>query len=384
MNSERDIAARVAALPETIAAYREVILANLVMLGEIPAPTFHERERIDFLRQRFTESGLQNVSYDEVGNGAALLPGTEGGRNILVTAHADTPFPASVDHSLSLYPERVIGPAVADNSLGLSMIATLPMVLELLDIRLRSNLVLVGAVRSLGRGDLGGLRFFLANSGLPLDAAIAVEGVELGRLNYASMASIDAEIRCHVHSDSVGEGDSRSSAVYVLNRVIQRLCDLVPPQDLVLGAVEGGTAFKTQARSASLRMELHQASNRQLEELGHGIDALVEETAAETGAEVRFEIMARSNAGGLDPQHPLVQQARAIIEALGVEPSKGCCSSTASCFIDRGIPGLVIGITRGRHLNEADEEIAIEPIFKGVAQLVGVLLAIDGGCCDRH
>jgi len=373
----------VARLPSSLEGYREIILANLVMIGEIPAPTFHEQARIDFLQQRFTESGLQNVCCDEVGNGAAVLPGSEGNRNILVSAHADTPFPATIEHTLSLYPERVIGPGIADNSLGLSMIATLPMLLDFLDIQLRSNLILMGASRSLGRGDLAGLRFFLTNSSVPIAAGLSVEGVQLGRLNYASQASIDAEITCRI-ADVQGRGADRSSAVLVLNKVIQRLCELVGPDDLVLGSVEGGTAFKTPARNAVLRIELQQNSNDKLTGLVRSIDAIVEDIAAQTGAQLRFEIIARSNAGGLHPQHPLVENARTILSALGVEPSKDCHSTAASCFNDQDIPGLVIGITRGHHLNQPDEEIEIEPVFSGIAQLIGLLMAVDGGCCDGH
>jgi di/tripeptidase len=338
-----DLQEFVARLPASLQGYREIILANLVMIGEIPAPTFHERARIDFLQQRFTESGLQNVSSDEVGNGAAVLPGTEGNRNILVSAHADTPFPATFEHTLSLYPERVIGPGIADNSLGLSMIATLPMLLDFLDIRLRSNLILMSATRSLGRGDLA------------------------GRI-----------------ADVQGRDADRSSALLVLNQVIQRLCELVGPEHLVLGSVEGGTAFKTPARNAVLRIELQQESNDRLTGLVRGIDAIVEDISAQTGAQLRFEIIARSNAGGLAPQHPLVENARSIITGLGVEPSKDRHSTAASCFNDQGIPGLVIGITRGHHLNQPDEEIEIEPVFRGIAQLIGILMAIDGGCCDGH
>ncbi len=384
MDDNSDLQEFVARLPASLEAYREIILANLVMMGEIPAPTFHEQARIDFLQQRFTESGLHNVSCDEVGNGAAVLPGTEGHKNILVSAHADTPFASTVDHTLSIYPERVIGPGIADNSLGLSMIATLPMLLEYLDVRLRSNLILMGATRSLGRGDLAGLRFFLANSSVPIAAGLSVEGVQLGRLDYASQASIDAEITCRIEDEPSGGDGERASAVLVLNQVIQRLCELVPANSLVLGSIEGGTAFKTPARKAALRIELQQDSNQKLTELSRSIEAIVEDVAAQTGAQVRFEIIARSQAGGLDPQHPLVEQASTILKTVGVEPSKGCCSTAASCFNDQGVPGLVIGVTYGHNLNQPEEEIEIAPVFRGIAQLIGILMAIDGGCCDGH
>ena len=88
---------------------KETILANLVMISEIPSPTFSEQRRVQFLTDRFDEYGLQNCSTDEVDNAIGILPGTEGERNILVVAHLDTNFDNTVDHTISVETDRVIG-----------------------------------------------------------------------------------------------------------------------------------------------------------------------------------------------------------------------------------------------------------------------------------
>lgn len=72
---------------------REILLANAMMIGEIPSPTNQEDQRITFLSNRFTEEGLQNISIDEAGNCMAMLPGSVGEKNILICAHADTVLP---------------------------------------------------------------------------------------------------------------------------------------------------------------------------------------------------------------------------------------------------------------------------------------------------
>jgi len=43
---------------------------------------------------------------------------------------------------------------------------------------------------------------------------------------------------------------------------------------------------------------------------------------------------------------------------------------------------VTVGITHGDnyHLNNAKMEI--EPMFKGIAQVLGILMAIDSGVCD--
>jgi putative aminopeptidase FrvX len=68
----------------------EIVLANLVMISEIPAPTFSEQRRVEFIVNRMTEYGLQNTSTDEVDNALGVLPGGQGDKNILIVAHLDT------------------------------------------------------------------------------------------------------------------------------------------------------------------------------------------------------------------------------------------------------------------------------------------------------
>ena len=101
---------------------------------------------------------------------ATSLPSTLGAESdgaILLVAHLDTLFPDGTEHITEVQPDRVVGASVADDSLGLAMLATLPHLLEHLGIALRSDLLLLGTTRSLGRGNLAGLRFFLENAPLP-------------------------------------------------------------------------------------------------------------------------------------------------------------------------------------------------------------------------
>ena len=384
--SQEELQNLVRELPRRLEPYREMLLANLVMIAEIPAPTFEEARRVEFLKQRFTECGLQNISTDQVGNALAVLPGTHGEKAILVNAHIDTPFSANVIHTLSVDPKQVTGPGVADNSLGIAALATLPTLLEGIGLQFHSDLILMGTTRSLGHGNLGGLRFFLTNNKQPVKAGLCVEGVQLGRLNYTSRASINCQITCRISESGTEDAATRAGAIVVLNQVINRISELVPDDDpdveLVFGAIEGGTTFKTPARRAQLRFQIRCETTPRLTELVEQIDTLADDISAGTGAGVDFEVTARSDSGGITANHPLAKASRMVITALDIEPRMGCCSSAASSFADSGIPAITVGITRGENLNQADECVLIDPIFKGLAQIIGIIKAIDRGCCD--
>lgn len=373
---------------EGIRGINEILLTNLVMVSEIPAPTFHEQRRMEFLLERFNEYQLQNCSTDETGNALGILPGQSGDRNILVVAHMDTAFTEQVDHTVVIQPDSVMGTGVGDNSLGVATVASLPIVLEQLGIELESNLVLMGSSRSLGRGDIEGIRFFLNNADVPINAGLCVEGVKLGRLSYSSIGMLRGEISYHVPEEYDWTRFGAGGAIVNMNDVINRILEIPLPRrprtTIVFNSIESGASFSTIPTQASLQFEIRSESGALVQELADQIGDIGAEVSSQTGAEVAFHVLARREPGGIKFSHPLADHARSILKKLGITHRITPSTSELSAFIDRGIPAVTLGITDGEHLNEENERLAIEPMARGLSQLVGLILALDRGCCDDH
>lgn len=378
-----DILKRVPDLKSSLEEFREIILANLVMIGEIPAPTFKEKRRINFLIDRFDEAGLVNSSVDQVGNGVAVLEGEEGDDNILLVGHADTVHSEKVDHTITVDPHTISGAGVADNSLGLAIIASLPVILEKLDISFNKNILFMGATRSLGRGNLEGLRFFLDNNNIPISAGVSIEGVQIGRLSHVSIGMLRGEISCSVPEEYDWSRFGDASAILTINDIINKINDIPLPKrprtSIVLGSIEGGTSYNNIATQAKLQFEIRSESADMVDEIGERIDEITAEVESKTGDVVKLDIFAKREPGGIKFTHPLIRNTRKIMQALDLHPRMAPSTSELSAFIYRQIPAITLGITKGDHLEDKNETIEIAPIFKGVAQLIGTLLAIDGG-----
>lgn len=383
-----EIRDRLGAYRDAAESMRDILLANAVMAAEIPAPTFYEDQRVRFVEDRFSESGLQNCSTDEVGNGFGILNGETGERQILLVAHADTIFDEKVDHTVSMLADRMMGPGVGDNSLGLALLASLPLLLEKLDIRLKSNLILMAASRSLGRGDLEGLRFFLNNNKQPISGALCVEGVKLGRLSYASIGMLRGEIHVRVPEMYDWTRFGAAGAIITLNDVINKINRIPLPKrpktSIVLGTIQGGTSYNNIATDSLLRFEIRSESADVVRAIHNEIKDRITEISLETAAEVSLSIVARREPGGIDFRHPLVRRARDILKALSIEPRVAPSTSEVAELIRHKIPSITLGLTTGSNLNQVNEEVMIEPIFNGVAQLLGLLIAMDEGLCDEH
>ena len=98
----------------------ERVLDLAVQIQQIPAPTFKEERRAKFIHRTFNDLGLNDISLDDRGNVYARLRGLGKKPAIVVSAHLDTVFTQDEDLPLSRSAEKITGPGIGDNSLGLA------------------------------------------------------------------------------------------------------------------------------------------------------------------------------------------------------------------------------------------------------------------------
>ncbi len=379
----------IAALPAYRAGagrVREMLLANLALIGEVPGPTFEERLRAEAVAERFAAADLQACLVDGHDNASALRPGTVGDSTILLAAHADT-LPAEDDKPhIEIHEDRVVGPFVGDNVIAVAALATLPILLDQLNIRLKSNLVLLAASRSLGRGNLAGLRQFLSEAGTSFKSALCVESFQLGRLNYASTGMLRGEIVCRLPADYDWAQFGSTGTIIPMADIIMRISRIPIPQrpltTIIMGSVEGGIAPGNVARETTLAFEVRSEAAEVLNQIREQLEDIVEDASAQSGKQVMLDIYARREPGALDIGHPLVRQARAILSGLGLTPAMYATTSMMAALRDAGVPALTVGLTTGERrseLDEIEEAAAITPLAVGLAQLVGLVQAMDEG-----
>lgn len=366
---------------EPLISMRERVLADTVMIAEIPAPTFGEERVVRFLNDRFTEENLDGITTDEAGNATGILPGKTGQHNILLAAHIDRIWDATVDHTVTVSADTIVGPGIADNALGAAALTTFPSLLKALGVQLDANLILLGSSRSMGRGDLAGLRFFCENTQLPIGAAICVEGIECGRLSYSSLGMSRCEIEVRVPEERDWESWSLYGAINPMNRIIDRILRLkipqVPKSSVILGSVVSGTSYNVPPTQASLRLEIRSEEPGTVSGLREQIGEIVEEIQAEQRVEATLTDVARRRPGTIGFSHPLVRGTRTILKQLDITPTIAPSTSELSVLLDRGIPSLTLGLTTGDNKHQLNETIRIQPVFRGLAQLIAAVQLTD-------
>ena len=389
MNATLQVPDTIFNFTEALKPMRERLLANLVMIAQVPAPTGAEAARVRFLLDRFNEAGLSEAASDEAGNAIGRLNGKRGNRTILLASHLDTVYPASSKHEVRVESNRVVGLGVGDNALGAAIVSLMPAVLEHLGIELESDLLLLGSIGSLGRGNHAGIRFFLDHLPGQIDCGICVEGLQLGRVNFFSIGTARADITCEVRplpepSRSYGS----ESALVVLNHIINRILAIAMPSRpytrIKIGKMCAGMYYDVEPDHAELGLEIVSHSDEMIDQICGQIDDVVLEMSARHAVDAHLDVFFSTQAGGIPFSHPMVKSVLGVMEQLGIEPDQGHSPSELSELISRNIPAVTLGITRGAKSRKTEPDyVLIDPILTGVAQLLGVILAIDEGVCDE-
>jgi tripeptide aminopeptidase len=268
------------------------ILNLAIAIQQIPAPTFHEAERAEFVRARFAEENLQDVEIDSVGNVYARL-GSQSpvakSQPLIVTAHLDTVFPLSVDLRCEREPERILAPGIGDNSLGVAGLLGLVWALRERGLILPGDLWLAANVCEEGLGDLRGMKSLVDRFGrcdeqsaersgpprtrtgtTPL-AYIVVEGMALGQVYHRGLGVRRYRIAVRTSGGHSWIDYGQPSAIHELTALSTRLTALelprTPRTTLNIGVISGGSSVNTIAAEAMLELDLRSESTATLEEV---------------------------------------------------------------------------------------------------------------------
>jgi acetylornithine deacetylase/succinyl-diaminopimelate desuccinylase-like protein len=376
------------AFADTIKSMKESIIANIVLIGQIPSPTFKEKRRTSVFMERLAEFQVDECSTDGYRNPIGIIRGTSPTKPpIFVVAHLDTIFGTDIDHYYTIRENSISGVAIMDNSFGIGVLVSLPEIFRKLNLRFESDIVLAGVIQSLGKGNLRGIRHLLKTWSTPIRGAVCIESVECGRLNYYADGMIRCEVDCNISTTSGFEYKFKPNAILVIHEVINQIMQLRLPQKprsrVIIGKTSGGFKHGDIPNNAKLGFEIQSTSDKMVKSILNDIKDIVGGISHEHEVDLKLKTISNISAARLKFNHPLVKSTVAVMETLDIEPVSEPSESELSIFLSHKIPAVTLGITRGENYQQLNASAEIEPMFKGIAQIIGVIMAIDSGVCDE-
>jgi acetylornithine deacetylase/succinyl-diaminopimelate desuccinylase-like protein len=357
----------------------ERLLDLAIEIQQIPAPTFHESDRADFVRECFHVEKKVTVDMDPAGNVLACLPGNGSAAPVLVSAHLDTVFPLDTNLRFTRESDRVFGAGIGDNAVSVAGLFGLLWLLSERNIQLPGDLWLAANVCEEGLGDLKGMRALVDRFGDLPKAYLVLEGMALGHVYNRALGVRRYRITINTTGGHSWTDYGHPSAVHELAGLATKLTALTMPAKprttLNVGKISGGTSVNTIAAEASLELDLR----------SEGLDALqsvvqkVEEIAASLDSpdvHVQLELIGQRPVGEISNDHPLVLQAQSCLMEQGLRPVLNIGSTDANLPLSLGFPAVTIGLTSGASAHTVHEYILTAPLQKGFEQLVQLVQKI--------
>ncbi len=373
---------------DEIRSIKDIIITNILLIGQIPSPTFKEKRRSTAFLERLAEFQVDECTTDGYRNPIGIIRGKSRGKPpIFVVAHLDTFFEQEADHNFTVNENTITGAGILDNSLGVGILVSLPEIIRKLNLQFESDIVIAGVIQSIGKGNLRGIRHLLKTWATPIRGAVCIEGFDLGRLSYYSHGMIRCEVECNISESSEVEHRFKPNAILILHEVINQILELRLPQKprsrVIIGKISGGLKHGIIAYDATLGFEIQSVSYKMVHSIFDDIQDIVDGTSHEYKVDLSLNVISNANASKLEYNHPLVKTTSAILKKLDIKPSSMSSESELSIFLSHKIPAVTIGITHGDHYHQRNSIMEIEPMYKGIAQLIGVIMAIDSGVCDE-
>lgn len=360
---------RLSALPEIRSAFawlraQEPQFAHWQLeVARIAAPPFGETARGQWLRQQFTELGLEDVRIDDVGNVFGVRRGL-GKRYVSLSAHMDTVFPAGTPLNIRQQGSRLYGPGVSDNGAGLAALLATAATLRAAGVKHHLPILFIGNVGEEGEGDLRGMRHIFSSS--PHKEAIVYSVV----LDGAGADTIVAEALGSRRFEVIVRGPGGHSwsdfgapnPILVLARAIQEFAHTPVPSSpkttFNVGVIRGGTSVNSIPESASMRVDIRSTSMAEMERLEailrQALDrAIEEETLAMErrstsqrrpfGLSCEVVVIGNRPAGELDAKARILQVIRAVDSHLGNVAQVQRASTDANIPLSLGREAIAIG-----------------------------------------
>jgi len=351
------------------------VLSNLIMLGQIPAPTGDEKERGKYLKERFTALGLEDISEDTFGNVFARRPGAQGRKTLALFAGIDTVFPKEVGYEYDVTPTQVIGPGVSYDSLAASSLISIAEFFTEWDRPLKDDILFVGLARCADQADQEGMRKFLESPlSRRIDGALMLESIGLGRLSYFSFGALKFDLTIDLPQGQLGRvGVSRSSAIEILADAVNLIQGIELPRHpkagLNLGVIEGGESHEFWATKAKLGAEIRSESTEILAGVEEEVDEIALHLGSYYGCKASLRKFGRRTTAGLRFTHPIVRAIRRLLHGLDILPAPGPDTMAGSLAMAAGIPTVTLGLTQGTRAGKRSI-IEIEPIHTGLLQVI--------------
>ena len=362
---------------------------ELVLLTEIPAPSFKEQKRAAAYLEMLRGHGLSSVEMDAEGNVMGVRKGTGNGSMLAVLAHLDTVFPEGTDVKVRREGTRLMAPGVGDDTRALALMLALIRAMDVAKLQTASDILFVGNVGEEGEGDLRGVKYLLQQGKYKdrIKLFISIDGGDQGPIVNGALGSKRYRVAFKGPGGHSYNAFGLVNPGFALGNAITKFSHISVPSKpkttFNVGVVGGGTSVNSIPTEVYMDVDIRSESREELNRVVESFlsiirEAVEEENRSRSTAEGKIEadikLIGDRPSGETPISSSLVQTTTAAVKAFGLTPSYSIGSTDSNIPISMRLPAVTIGRGRGGRSHSLDEWVDVEK--KSSVQAVQVALAV--------
>lgn len=375
------------------------IVAETILLTEIPAPPFKETAKAQAYMAMLKTAGLSDVEMDAEGNVMGLRRGSgpAGAPLVVMAAHLDTVFPEETDVKVRREGTKLFAPGIGDDTHSLAVVLGYVRALDAAKIKTRRDILFVGNVGEEGPGDLRGTRylfgkgkykdrigaFFSMDGTSPLVVTSGAVGSRRYRVTFKGPGG-----HSYGAFGLVNPMAAMGTTVVEMNKIVT---PTAPKTTYMTSVVGGGTSVNSIPDSIWLEVDMRSPGKVELAELDARFLQIVaaavdQENAARSTRQGKIsadvKLIGDRPTGTTRDDAEIVQITSASVRAAGFQPLLNAGSTDSNVPISLGIPAVTIGsgAAGGGRAHALDEWIDLSKpeTLKGMTVGLAALLAMAG------
>lgn len=344
----------------------------LKKIASIPSPTFIEKEKITFLRNRLLKLGFRNIYIDRQGNCRGKIPSLKSKqKKILLVAHTDTVL--RPEKEIKETKDYLFGHGVCDNSTGVIALLTILTLIKKFKIDFPSQLDFAFTVQEEGLGAKKGMKFIL-NQLKNLDAVVNLESHNIGRVTNQSVGQYRVKITVTTKKNGHSWRDfGHPNAIVQLSHLLSRFAQTghFRKERLTfnLGQIEGGEAINTITQQASCLLEIRGLVQKELDAKKERLHKIIKEiTSQEKGLQFKLEPLADSPAASFPQNHQLYQLTQEVQKFLKIKIFFDAGNNDGDVSLAKGLPTVTLGSSIGFQTHSQEEYLDKNSLLLGIKQ----------------
>jgi len=363
----------------------EAIIAEWSRLTEIPAPSGYEKKRAQYMKSKFDSLGLDKTYIDQAGNVIGIWKGTDGGKNIVLSAHMDTVFQSVNEIHVKREGNVLKAPGIGDDTASLINLLWSLRAFKEAGFKPKNTYYFLATVEE--ETGFDGMRAFMDSVEQDFTYVLALDG-DLGKVSYGALGFGGGLVTFRgpgAHTmQSRGVPNPNLAVAWAIDRICQLDLPVLPIEKwtiLNVGMIMGGKVRNAVSQESSFTIDLRSGDQEEIVKVQKKIREICEEISYETGVKWEIQLDDRSKAFQIPKARDsaLVLTVVDILEYLEVKDIEvdPLGSTEANMGIERGILSVNLGRTYGRYKHSLREEADIDGLFLAMKQIMLLVCCLE-------